>query len=111
VNAIEKVILQTGGFIVSEGTLRPQDLFPKFLGALEELSPKDAEDIRKEVPPEAWSDENHEWWSSEDCSWTLNEGLFDLLNTHAPGGYYFGSNEGDGACFGFWAIDEREEEP
>lgn len=108
-NAIEKAIQQTGGYIVSEGTLRTQDLVPKFLSALEELSPEDAEGIRKDIPVDAWGSEEHEWWSSEDCYWVVNEVLFDTLNYHAPGGYYFGANEGDGACFGFWAVEDNDD--
>jgi hypothetical protein len=30
--------------------------------------------------------------------------LFDALNEFAPPGHYFGSSEGNGSSFGFWAI-------
>ena len=36
--------------------------------------------------------------------------LMDALNSYAPPNMYFGSIEGDGADFGWWAIDSEEEE-
>ena len=38
----------------------------------------------------------------------LLERLFETLEEAAPEGYYFGSQEGDGACFGYWSIEEEE---
>ena len=35
--------------------------------------------------------------------------LMDALNSYAPPNMYFGSIEGDGADFGWWAIDTDEE--
>ena len=34
--------------------------------------------------------------------------LMDALNEYAPTGYYFGSIEGDGSDFGFWAIEDED---
>lgn len=34
---------------------------------------------------------------------------FDILNEYSPTGYYFGTLEGDEACFGFWPLPSNEE--
>ena len=36
--------------------------------------------------------------------------ICDYLNEVAPEGITFGSQEGDGACYGFWSIEEDEAE-
>jgi hypothetical protein len=104
----------SGSVVVSEATLRSQDLLPKFLDALRVVAPEAYRQLTvpgcgfPAVPDHALEDEDAEWWGSEDCAWLLNETLFDALNEHAPEGYYFGSHEGDGACFGFWPIEEED---
>ena len=35
----------------------------------------------------------------------LVDTLFTVLNGIAPEGYYFGSSDGDGACFGFFEAE------
>lgn len=97
---------RSGCVVVSEATLRSQDLLPKFMDALGVLDPGRRDDIMADVPGSALSDESDPWWSSEDCSFLLNEELFDALNEAAPEGFCFGSNEGDGACFGFWPLED-----
>jgi hypothetical protein len=92
---------------VSEGTLRSQDLAPKFLSVLEELMPEAYQQMQmpgagfQTFPEYALEDSDSEWWDSEECQWAM-DALFDALNACAPEGYYFGSHEGDGADFGFW---------
>lgn len=87
---------------VSHGTLRYQDLIPAFLDVLTRLDAEKADKIRGGIPTEAFEDDNHEFWLSEEASYILNEDLFDELNNHAPDFVYFGAIEGDGADFGFW---------
>lgn len=65
---------------VIQGTHRPQDLIPAFLA---------------EVAPE------HGWWNSKDAACLL-ESLLDILNDHAPDGWYFGAHPRDSSDFGFW---------
>ena len=97
---------------VSHATLRPTDLIPAFIGALDEAieaasflsdSPHNVQYIgtvhdrvgeverRMEMPG---------YYESEDCSWDL-EFLFDVLNEFAPEGTAFGAHAGDGSDFGF----------
>ncbi len=104
----------SGCVTVSEGTLRSQDLVPKFLDALRILASAAYEQMQipavgfSSVPDYALEDDDHEWWRSDTCAYLLNEVLFDALNEHAPEGFHFGSHEGDGACFGFWPNEEDE---
>lgn len=86
------------GTTLSEGTLRPEDLIPKFLNALTEIDPDAAVWFSAHY---SWDDEDNE--DDEVLSEALDK-LYDLLNDVAPEGAYFGSHEGDGACFGFWDL-------
>lgn len=113
-NGIEKAVAEYGCYVVSAGSLRPQDLIPAWLDTLRELAPAAYDQLMTPgagfpaVPSYADEDHDSEWWQSDECSWLLNETLFDALNEHAPEGYHFGSHEGDGACFGFWRTEEDE---
>jgi len=105
-------------FIVSEATLRPEDLVPKFIATLDSLieeatmapgadAPHKVERIGK---VQAWLGnlESRLYcpaYYAEQSEWDL-EVLFDLLDEFAPEGTYFGAAEGDGACFGFWALED-----
>jgi len=115
-NRLAHKITKSGGLVVSEGTLLTQDLVPKFLHVLSELSPEAYAQMQtpgcgfQAVPSYALEDKDSEWWDSEECSTLLNETLWDALNEHAPEGFWFGSYEGDGACFGFWLIEEESTE-
>ena len=80
---------------ISHGTMRPEDLIPKFLEVLEELNPKISESAKH------WN----ELAIEEAQSQFLSE-LFDLLDQEAPEGFYFGSHPGDGSDYGFWQMEE-----
>ena len=41
----------------------------------------------------------------EQASDDTNE-IFDILDSIAPEGCYFGALEGDGSCYGFWPCDD-----
>lgn len=105
---IAAVIAQTGGYILSEGTLRNRDLLPRMLAALEDLVPTAYEGFSERERIES-ADADDPWWESEEGGWA-SEALFARLNEYAPEGFYFGANEGDGACFGFWASECESEE-
>lgn len=85
------------GMTVSEGTLRGQDLIPRFMEVLYANGGK----LRNELLPEIQEDPGHPFWDSDEMGECVAE-LFEELNEIAPDGYYFGAHQGDGACFGFW---------
>jgi hypothetical protein len=97
-------------WIASCDTLRPEDLLPKFWSVAEvltlaankpeALSPSTLASLAKLVGEDS---READWDDSEACQ-TLEE-LTDALQELAPVGFYFGSQDGDGACFGFW-LDE-----
>lgn len=93
---------------VSEGTLRTEDLISAFAGELEYYMKRLhlTRDQRKRFR-ELCRIANNE----------ANEGLFDdgfvngledALNEIAPPYCYFGTLEGDGACFGFWPLVDHD---
>jgi len=99
--------LATFPWIVSTDTLRPEDLLPKFWAAAETcavlldrpqlLNPGTLASLTKLVG----EDSSESDWDDNEASETLEE-LFDALDDVAPSGFSFGSQEGDGTCFGFW---------
>ena len=44
--------------------------------------------------------------ADENLRWFVFDDIVDYLNEIAPEGVSFGAQEGDGACFGFWNIDD-----
>ena len=102
------------------GTLRNEDLLPAFRNELHNLSDGQhplVELFDRTVETEPWLD----WYSvdirladiapedQEYASELVND-LMDALNEYAPDGCYFGSIEGDGSDFGFWADEEDDED-
>lgn len=108
---------------VSWGTMRPEDLIPKFLEKLEKLDAKAAAEVtfyyklsyEKEIANWAGPfdpEELGDWdtWAKshpEDAMWLLEE-LFEALNECAPDGHYFGASEGDGSDYGFWPFEVED---
>ena len=97
-------------WIASCDTLRPEDLLPKFWQIAETLAvwlerpqllnSETLASLQKLVG----EDSSESDWSESEASETLSE-LFNALNDAAPTGFSFSSQEGDGACFGFWLDD------
>lgn len=83
----------------SEGTLRPDDLFSAFESAANRvrMSRADRNAVRKIVAEAGRVNEScaEDYLLSE-----LVDELQTILETYAPPGFYFGSLDGDGACFG-----------
>ena len=99
------------GAIVSEGTLRPEDLLESFGSFLKKASPEAYLQVLEAFVEETLRLEDDETRAS------LIERFDNALNYIAPAGTYFGAHEGDGACFGFWQAtdpfegeDEEDEE-
>lgn len=110
--SIKQSIKKYGYAEISSGTFRAQDLIPAMLEALEELAPETYQQVVSPgcgfsaFPSYAQEDDDHEWWESDDC-YALESVLACLLNEHAPEGYHYGSNEGDGASIGFWPCEDE----
>ncbi len=103
-NEIIKALEVYHCYVVSSGTLRSEDLYEPFLSLLQTMEPESYL-VRGEatIYPTLSDAESAE----PDFDW-IGE-LVEALNYAAPEGYYFGSTEGDGACFGFWETDEQRE--
>lgn len=120
---------------ISSGTLRPEDLIPCFLSALDDLRERrtfePSADAPERVRKHALEDERMgaierrcvgarrssgpgsssgtRYFESDECARDL-EWLTDKLGEFAPDGAYFGANKGNGSDFGFWPMEKEMEE-
>lgn len=105
---------------ISEGTMNPRHLVPRFVAVLESVQPRHerVEEYRVlwaavQIIGQFTRDEPSDvadllgLWESEQMGYLL-EGLFDALNDVAPSGCSFGSSEGDGASYGFWRYEHPD---
>jgi hypothetical protein len=90
---------------VSSGTMREQDLIPRFLEVLDEHAPAKAKELL-DLYPNTLENLDDEDDSDEFARGMLLSDLFEALNEIAPEGHYFGAHEGDGADYGFWPGEE-----
>lgn len=88
---------------VSHGTMRPQDLIPKFTDVIRD-TPEYVQ-IMNLVPVHAADDDTAEWWHSDEAVSHLAD-LVDILDSYAPEGYYFGTHPGDGSDYGYWKVTD-----
>lgn len=98
---------------VSEGTMRGEDLVPAYIAALDPLQlhrphRKLLERMKKEVS-RIGTDE--QVTPSEEAWDRLIEDAELLMASYTPPLSYFGSHEGDGACFGVWPITDNPDFP
>ena len=97
--------------VTSEGTLRTEDLLEAFANELRALIRKNKGHRGLDLPGkrsllkkvdgflERENDDSDAWQDAADA-WFQD--LMDALESFAPPYAYFGTLEGDGACFGFW---------
>lgn len=91
---------------ISNGTLRTQDLLRTFADEIERIHPFNTSAFVAECR-EAADALDAETLTEHDAALVLSE-AFSRLEDYAPDDMYFGTLEGDGACFGFWAFHENE---
>ena len=91
---------------ISEGTMRDDDILPTFLSELRQYDPTRADEIESAYP---WiNDDDYADVDADDLA-ACNKELWGALEDCAPAYIFFGSTEGDGACYGFWpAYDAAE---
>lgn len=102
------------GAVVSSGTCRPEDLIPAFLKVLAEY-PEAHQEFLESSGMLEFTQCGGDYWEPflngdterllELRGFMLDE-LFDALDEIAPEGCSFGSHEGDGACYGFWPVED-----
>ena len=82
---------------ISSGTMRTEDLFPRFVAVLRQYNPEEAKQYDGIDPASIPDPEVAD----------LMDRLFNSMDTIAPEGCYFGAHEGDGADFGFWSAGDN----
>ena len=95
---------------ISSGTLRAEDLLPRFMGILKDYAPEKFNEFIKGYPElDGWEDYLEADWRiiSDDTKMNASDELFGLLNDIAPEGTMFSSTEGDGSDFGFWSMSNE----
>ena len=80
---------------VSEGTLRTDDLINAFENVLRSVDCEWSENL----PFDAETATDNEKDDYLAC-------LFDVMDSICGEKVWFGSHEGDGACFGFWLVED-----
>ena len=99
-----RIILNPEPGPISSGTMRLQDLLANF----KDYIPEDRDDLYTDalIGIVAISDgKDVDDATYEEFEGVLEE-IFDALNDISPEHTYFGSNEGDGACYGWWYSDD-----
>lgn len=99
VKDLQKNIWRKGGLVISEGTLRVEDLLDAAYSVMVDYNLRTP--LKQEIRGLFFNGELMEERLG-DAEYIWNEDVFDYMNDIAPSGYYFGSHEGDGACIGFF---------
>jgi len=92
-------------WIVSCDTLKTETLLVKFWCTAEQLGIKLSAPLLADLTLLVGEDAKESDWNDRLASDSLAE-LSDALNSAAPDGFQFSSQDGDGACFGFWLQDD-----
>ena len=103
----QNLISQKEGLIISEATLLVSDLLDAAYSVMFQNGLNT--DLCHEIES-LFSEFNTEGidygGGREKAEYLWNEDAFNYFNNICPDDYYFGSNEGDGACIGFFQINE-----
>lgn len=99
---LTREIKRVGCCEVSSGTLIRSDLIENFSTALKNLNESAFKQLLTPGHEEITISEDDDGESAE---FYLEE-LISALEQESPEGFYFGANEGDGSCFGFWPIED-----
>lgn len=91
-------------WIVSCDTLKSEHLLVKFWETAAQLN-ADLFSVLSTLELLVGEDSSETDWNDELACETI-QSLTDILQDCAPSGFCFGSNEGDGACFGFWLNED-----
>jgi hypothetical protein len=92
-------------WIVSCDTLKTETLLVKFWGVAEQLGITLSAQLLTDLTLLVGEDSKESDWNDQLACDSLAE-LSDALNSAAPDGFHFSSQDGDGACFGFWLQDD-----
>ena len=113
--ADENVMLHAPA-IISADTLNPAHVVPILSHFLADIERESGQPYQGNhgIPDDAWKDDEHSFWESDEASDLWVE-LYDAIQNYAPPYCDVGSNEGDGACIGVWpavecAIEDFKEE-
>ena len=113
----QELIIKDEGVCFSDGTLNLRHLLPKAYDLFNEVDIEP--DLRSEIKGlfigeeptfynQFYGDSVLNHTKEEEASYLWNEDIYNLFNEIAPEGFYFGSNEGDGAYIGWFKVDENE---
>lgn len=108
-----KVIYAPLNATLIHATMRPCDLIPAFLEAIrdtvEYVQLKLAytkSNTALDVINDADATDTDARWDSDEVSFFLNEELWEIMESYAPEGYFFGSHPGDGSDYGYWKNEQ-----
>lgn len=113
---------------VSHGTMRPDDVLPAMMEALDSIKHDIAADVRQDDTAEDTEyriktvgmidnvlgamearQEDDGYWNDEQAVWDMDE-VAQLLESFSPPYVYFGAHPGDGSDYGFWPAHESAHE-
>jgi hypothetical protein len=90
--------------VISEGTLRPEDLISSFSAELDYLIKQQPRSVPRRKLRSLVREAEKVDPDSEEGTYLIDE-LIEALNEFAPAYGRFGAQDGDGACFGFFLTD------
>jgi len=101
---------------VSNGSMRNQDILPDCMDVLLEYYPLAYRVVTTAISielgityTELCGDQDNPAWDTEMMLWIVREVVWDAMDEIAPDGYYFGAHPGDGSDYGYWEIEDWED--